>query len=51
MEHKEWLGTFERDEIVDILQNGGKIWLYYDNENLVCSMFYIPATEKELEET
>lgn len=25
MEHPEWLGTFTRDEIVDILSNDGKI--------------------------
>jgi GNAT superfamily N-acetyltransferase len=48
MEHPEWLGTFEYDEIVDILANGGKIWLYYDNDNLVCSVFYIPPTNKAL---
>lgn len=48
MEHPEWLGTFTKDEIIEILKNKGKIWLYYDNENLVCSMFYIPIKEKSL---
>lgn len=48
MEHSEWLGVFTRDEIIEILCNGGKIWLYYDNDNLVCSMFYIPIKEKSL---
>ena len=48
MEHPEWLGTFTKEEIIDILNNGGKIWLYYDKENLVCSMFYIPVKEKAL---
>lgn len=48
MEHPEWLGTFERDEIIDILANGGKIWLYYNNNDLVCSQFYIPASNKSL---
>ncbi len=48
MEHPEWLGVFTRDEIIEILGNGGKIWLYYDNDNLVCSMFYIPIKEKSL---
>lgn len=48
MEHPEWLGTFTREEIIDILNNGGKIWLYYDNDNLVCSMFYIPIKTKTL---
>lgn len=48
MEHPEWLGTFTRDEIIEILNVGGKIWLYYDNSNLVCSMFYIPSSKKSL---
>ena len=42
MIHPEWLGTFTKEEIEGILSNEGKIWLYYDNENLVCSLFYIP---------
>lgn len=48
MEHPEWLGTFTKDEIINILNNNGKIWLYYDNKKLVCSMFYIPIKEKSL---
>jgi predicted acetyltransferase len=48
MDHPEWLGTFSKEEIEDILTKGGKIWLYYDNNTLVCSMFYIPANNKSL---
>lgn len=48
MNNPEWLGTFEKEEIIDILSNGGKIWLYYDNNKTVCSMFYIPANNKSL---
>ena len=48
MEHPEWLGTFTESEIIDILNDNGKIWLYYDNDKLVCSMFYIPVKEKTL---
>ena len=48
MEHPEWLGTFTENEIIDILNNKGKIWLYYDKNKLVCSMFYIPVKEKTL---
>ena len=49
MEHPEWLGTFTRDEIIDILSNDGKIWLYYNDNDLVCSMFYIPISQKSLD--
>ena len=48
MEHPEWLGTFQKEEIEDILNKGGKIWLYYDLAVPVCSMFYIPANNKSL---
>ena len=48
MENKNWLGTFPKEEIINILNNGGKIWLYYDKDTPVCSMFYIPTTEKVL---
>lgn len=48
MEHKEWLGTFTKEEIKEILKIGGKIWLYYDKEIPVCSVFYIPVSNKSL---
>ena len=48
MEHPEWLGTFAKKEIIDILNNGGKIWLYYNDKDLVCSCFYIPVKNKTL---
>ena len=48
MEHPEWLGTFERDEIKEILALGGKIWMYYDGKTPVCSVFYIPVKNKTL---
>ena len=48
MEHPEWLGTFTKEEIEDILNNDGKIWMYYDKDIPVCSVFYIPTTNKSL---
>lgn len=48
MEHPEWLGTFTKNEIIDILDNGGKIWLYYNDKEMVCSCFYIPSSNKSL---
>lgn len=49
MKNPEQLGTFSLNEIKKILSNGGKICLYYDNEKLVCSMFYIPSNQKTLD--
>ena len=50
MEHPEWLGTFEKNEVEDILATGGKIWMYYNptNNDVVCSVFYIPPKNKSL---
>lgn len=48
MEHPEWLGTFTLEEIKEILSMGGKIWMYYDNDVPVCSVFYIPASNNSL---
>ena len=48
MEHPEWLGTFTKEEIEEILSIGGKIWMYYDKDTPVCSIFYIPASNKSL---
>lgn len=48
MEHPEWLGTFTKEEIEDILKVGGKIWFYYDGKTPVCSVFYIPVKNKSL---
>lgn len=48
MEHPEWLGTFTLDEIKKILSVGGKIWMYYDKDIPVCSVFYIPTSNKSL---
>lgn len=48
MEHQEWLGTFSLDEIKEILNIGGKIWMYYDKNIPVCSVFYIPVSNKTL---
>ena len=48
MEHPEWLGTFTKEEIIEILGIGGKIWIYYDKDIPVCSAFYIPSKNKSL---
>ena len=34
--------------INEILKDGGKIWLYFNKQELVCSMFYMPIKESSL---
>lgn len=48
MEHPEWLGDFSKEEIIYMLNNNSKIWVYYKDNEPVCSMMFIPADEKSL---
>lgn len=48
MEHPEWIGKFTQSEVEEILNKGGKIWIYYDKNIPVCSMFYMPVSNKTL---
>ena len=48
MEYPEWLGTFTKEKLIDILSSGGKIFNYYDKDILVSSIMYIPIKEKTL---
>lgn len=49
MEHPEWLGDFTIDQLNTMLNNNSKIWMYFNNNDFVCSMMMIPATKKDLE--
>lgn len=48
MEHPEWLGDFTKEDLEFMLKNNSKIWIYRFNDEIVCSMMFIPATEKAL---
>ena len=48
MEYPEWLGDFNKDDLIMMLEENSKIWVYYFKEELVCSMMLIPSTEKSL---
>lgn len=48
MTHPEWLGDFSKEELIYLLNNNSKIWVYYLNKEPVCSMMLIPGDEKSL---
>lgn len=48
MEHPDWLGDFSKEDIQKLLSIDSKIWIYYDGDNEVCSMMFIPSDEKTL---
>ena len=49
MEHPDWLGDLEKDDFINMINDGAKIWTYYDNGSFVCSQMYITATKKGIE--
>lgn len=48
MEYPEWLGDFTKKDLVNMLNNGSKIWCYYLNDDLVCSMMLILPDKKSV---
>lgn len=48
MPNPEWLGEFTKEELIEMLNNNTKIWIYYLNKEPVCSMMLIPSTEKDI---
>lgn len=48
MEHPEWLGDFSKEDLINMQKENSIIWIYYLNEEPVCSMMLIPSTEKDL---
>lgn len=48
MAYPEWLGDMTKDDILYLLDNDSRIWMYYHENNFVCSMMLIPATEEDV---
>lgn len=48
MEYPEWLGDFTKEELIDMLSNNSKIWIYKDNNIDVSSCMIIPSTKKAI---
>ena len=50
MVHPEWLGDFTKEDLQIMLKNNSKLWIYYLNSGPVCSMMFIPADKKSLDQ-
>lgn len=46
---KTWLGTFKKETLQDLLSKNGKIWIWINNDDIVCSIMYIDATQESLQ--
>lgn len=49
MKEPDWLGDFSKDDILYMLDNNSKIWMYFKDEEFICSMVLIPSTKKDLD--
>lgn len=48
MEHPDWLGDFQKQDLEYLLSHGSKLWIFYNGEEYVSSMMLIPSDEKSL---
>ena len=48
MPNPEWLGDFTKEELEGMISNGTKIWVYYNNDDPVCSMMLIPSSKEDM---
>ena len=48
MQHPEWLGDLTKEDLEKLLSSGTKIWIYYLDNDFVCSMMSIPSSEKDM---
>ncbi len=48
MEHPDWLGDFSKEDLENILKTGSKIWMYYEDNEFVCSMMMLPSDDEVL---
>ena len=46
MEHPEWLGDFSYENLISLIENGSKIWIYYKDGEIVSSMMFIPSSKE-----
>lgn len=49
MKEPDWLGDFSKDDILYMLDNNSKIWMYFKDKEFICSMMLIPSTKKDLD--
>ena len=49
MLNPEWLGDFSKADLNSLIKIGAKIWIYYTDNEPVCSMMIIPSSKKDLE--
>lgn len=49
MKNPDWLGDFTKEDLINLLSNGSKIWMYYNNKEFVSSMMMIPSNKEDMQ--
>ena len=49
MEYPKWFGDFSKEDLINMQNDNSMIWIYYLDNEPVCSMMLIPSTKKSLE--
>ena len=49
MNYPDWLGDFKKGDLTEMLKGQAKIWMYFLEDEFVCSMMLIKAEEKTLQ--
>lgn len=49
MSFPEWLGDFSKEELEFMLFNNSKIWMFYKDNDFVCSCMAISSTKKDMD--
>lgn len=50
MKDTSWIRSFSKNEILKLLDNNSKIWIYTLNDEIVCSMMFIKLKKEEIKE-
>lgn len=48
MKYPDWLGDFSKEDLINLVNNESKIWIYYLGDEPVCSMMLISSDEEAL---
>ncbi len=48
MQSQEWLGDLSKEDLINLLNNNSKIWIYYKDKEPISSMMLIPFDKETL---
>ncbi len=49
MKNSQWLGDFDVEKLEEVLKSGGKLFNYFNENELVCSVMYMESSQKTVD--